>query len=908
MYSQPCIRIFDMSTSGQVNDSMLDLFKIEVETQLKKATPFLDELSSAESIEGLQAVCRALKGAIKLVNIEIALPIVDSVDQYLAHCSSTSTGITTEYSQQLHQVFELLEAISTLDKESLENPSAELNTRIENALFVIPQTIPEETHETSDVIDTPQPVTMEISFSPAPAIDPSMFVLFITELDNSINTLSSRLLELETSDKPADALESLMRASHSIKGAARMIGIDSVVKVSHAMEDVFVAAQNKSISLQPEHIDIAFKCCDILTDVSKIQPDAVNQWTDDHAESLHYLITALTQIHSGNYVKSALPEPAAALPAEPGKDSSSSKKFDTSVRVDAGRINRLINLAGELTVSSNWIRQHSDSMLTMKRKHNEILKQIDRVRSLLSVRPDAAVESSLIVELQHTTESLRDSFNDHLFSLDGFDRRSNELSSQINHEIINSRMRPFKDTAQAYKRMVRDISNSLNKKVELQIDGEDTAIDRDILEKLDAPINHMLRNAIDHGIESPDERLALGKPETGHIKLSAQHHAGRLLIHINDDGRGVDTEKLRQSVLEKKLVNEQMAKQLSKSELLDFLFLPSFSTRKEVTELSGRGVGLDIVHSTLQEVRGSLHADSELGKGMQINMELPLTLSVLKSLLVNVREELYAFPLANIQTVLHISKDDISAFENKQYFTFNEQNIGLVHCSQLLGLENVLTESDTIPVVVIGDWNLSYGLVVDDIVGEKKLAIRTLNKKLGKIKDISTAALTDDGEPVLVFDVDDLMHSIDDIIEGKKLYTVTRDTSQDQQKYKRVLIVDDSLTVREVEKKLLESRGYHVDTAIDGVDGWNTLKSTPYDLVISDIDMPRMNGIELIRMIKNDAALRNTPVIMVSYKDRPEDKIQGLEVGADYYLTKGSFHDDTLIQAVNDLIGDALIT
>lgn len=346
-----------------------------------------------------------------------------------------------------------------------------------------------------------------------------------------------------------------------------------------------------------------------------------------------------------------------------------------------------------------------------------------------------------------------------------------------------------------------------------------------------------------------------------------------------------------------------MADDLSKSELLDFLFLPAFSTRDDVTEISGRGVGLDVVHSSLQEMRGKLHSHTELGKGMSIHMELPLTLSVIRSLLVKINHELYAFPLAAIHNLITINKSEISILEDKQYITLDGNHIGLIHTSQILGTPSTTNDDDTLSIVIIGDWNNLYGLVVDEMIGERGLALRPLDSRLGKVKDINSSALTDDGDPILVFDVDDLIQSVHDIIAGKKITKIGRDNDANSST-KRILVVDDSLTVREVEKKLLESRGYYVDIAIDGVDAWNTVRNGNYDLVVSDVDMPRMNGIELVTLIKNDAALRNTPVMMVSYKDRPEDKQKGLEAGADYYLTKGSFHDETLVEAVRDLIGN----
>jgi len=586
-------------------------------------------------------------------------------------------------------------------------------------------------------------------------------------------------------------------------------------------------------------------------------------------------------------------------------ENNNTSSIDSIVKVSTQRINKLVGLAGELSVSSSWVTDFSDSMLALKRKHNNILKNIELLSQHLEENPNTIKEYKILATLLHDAEDYQIDIQSRLSHLENFDRRSSYISSQINHEILSSRMRPFKDATHGYRRLVRDISKELNKKINFDIEGEDTLIDRDILEKLDAPLNHMIRNAIDHGIETPKDRLKKGKNEIGLIKITAHHQFGKLHIQIKDDGRGVDIEVLRTKILDKNLVDKNMAQNLSKSELLDFLFLPSFSTRSKVTEFSGRGVGLDVVHTALQETHGKLYADTELDNGMEINMELPLTLSIIRSLVVIINNERYAFPLANIQSLVTIHKSDLSTFENKQYFTLNQKHIGLVHCHQILGLEESPSNSTDIPIVIIGDWNTRYGLIVDEFIGEKGLALRTLNPKLGKIKDISSAAITDEGDPVLVFDTDDLIHSIQNIVSNNTLYKINTITENNLEKNKCILVVDDSLTVREIEKKILESRGYIVDIAIDGVDGWNTLRNGHYDLVISDIDMPRMNGFEFISMIKNDISLRNTPVMMVSYKDRPEDKQKGLDAGADYYLTKSSFHDDTLINGVIDLIGTA---
>ena len=899
---------------NNVNESMLDLFILEVDTHSKKIIDIINTLEKQDNIsasyESLINATRAIKGAAKLVHIDVASNLVTSIENIFSSLQEKDIALDTDGSNTIIDSITLLKNIASLSVDELNTPSDNLLKNIEKTQEKFKQLISKDnkkesknSSETSAEIENTPPVDTA-SFEVTDPIDPEMFSLFLIELQNSLQIIGDNLLEIENNPEDNNLLEAMMRAAHSIKGAARMIGIEAVVKLSHSMEDVFVAAQNHKINLVKETIDHLFVCLDILKKLEDRSSIEVKSWSEENTESIQQYIRVLKLIQSGT--NAPTPTLKTTTKTTPSNTNNKPKvKTENIVRVSADRINKLVGLAGELTVTTNWVREYSDSMLQLKRKHNDMLDQIERLRCMLDDSRHTEVERKLITELQHNAEHYRETLTTHIFSLDNFDRRSTSLSSQINHEVISSRMRPFSDSTQGYKRMVRDISSSLNKKVILEINGENTTVDRDILEKLDAPLNHMIRNAIDHGIESPEERLKKGKSETGTITINASHQAGRLLIQVKDDGRGVDIESLREKILGKKLVNKQMAESLSKTELLDFLFLPSFSTRSEVTELSGRGVGLDIVHSALQEIRGKLHADTEIDHGMEINMELPLTLSVIRSLLVKIQNELYAFPLAKIQSLFTIKKQDISILEDKQYITINDKHIGLIHCAQILGEQTKKTTDERIPVIIIGDWNMSYGLVVDELIGEKSLALRTLNKKLGKIKDISAAALTDDGEPVLVFDTDDLLQSIQDIISGKNLYKIDAVNESDSSNVKRVLIVDDSLTVREIEKKLLESKGYIVDVAVDGVDGWNIVRNGNYDLVISDVDMPRMNGIELIKLIKADLSLSTLPVMMVSYKDRAEDKQKGLEAGADYYLTKGSFHDDTLIEAVVDLIGEA---
>jgi two-component system sensor histidine kinase and response regulator WspE len=431
-------------------------------------------------------------------------------------------------------------------------------------------------------------------------------------------------------------------------------------------------------------------------------------------------------------------------------------------------------------------------------------------------------------------------------------------------------------------------------------------VDRDILERLEAPLAHLLRNAVDHGCESPQVRRAASKPSEGSLRLEARHSAGVLLVTVADDGSGVDLERVRKAIIHKRLTTRAVAQKLTESELLEFLFLPGFTLKETVTEISGRGFGLDVVQNMIKSVRGTIRLINQAGRGLRVQLQLPLTLSVLRALLVEVAGEPYAIPLSQITRTFKLPRDGIAMLEGRPYFRTGDEQVGLLTAHQVLECGDSVVTDGEVPVVVLEDRNTHYGLVVDQFLGERELVVQPLDARLGKVRNISAAALMEDGAPVLIVDVEDLMHSIAKLIEEGALTKVTAEhLDQILRKPKRVLAVDDSLTVRELERKMLSSRGYLTEVAVDGMDAWNAVRSGSYDLVITDVDMPRMDGIELAKRIKQDPRLKSLPVLIVSYKDREQDRIRGLEAGADYYLTKGSFHDETLIQAVIDLIGEA---
>jgi two-component system sensor histidine kinase and response regulator WspE len=328
--------------------------------------------------------------------------------------------------------------------------------------------------------------------------------------------------------------------------------------------------------------------------------------------------------------------------------------------------------------------------------------------------------------------------------------------------------------------------------------------------------------------------------------------------------------------------------------------------KESVSEISGRGVGLDVVQTMVKELGGRVRVSTRSGNGTRFQLELPLTLSLIRTLLVEIGGEPYAFPLARVDRALKLPREHIESIQGRQHFTLHDAQVGLVAAHQVMDLEGPPPAGSEVSIVVLGDKTARYGLVIDRFLGERELVVRTLDPRLGKVKNISSAALMPDGSPVLIVDVDDLTRSIENLITGQRLSRVACEPSAGAaRKQKRVLVVDDSLTVRELERKLLDKGGYGVDIAVDGMDGWNAVRTGHYDLVVTDVDMPRLDGIELLKLIRQDSRFKALPVMIVSYKDRPEDRSRGMEAGADYYLTKASFHDETLLRVVGDLIGKA---
>ncbi len=921
------------------------------------------------------------------------------------------------------------------------------------------------------------------------AIDPSLFELFREEVRAHADALSTGLLALEADAANPQRIEPLMRSAHSLKGAARIVGVEVAVRLAHVMEDAFVAAQAGRARIAPADIDRFLQGTDVLAGLAGLADAgelpgwaAANEATvarlapaferfargevsappaasapeppakpvpppsppvptavvgslpappdvravpippdplpvgpddgmlglfreelrahllvvaagvaalkagqlpprDDAAESLRqirgaarimkcapveataaavagYLTTlrgAREAPHSSvlawlRYTVDALarlidtdadsfperlaeltpgleqlaavlphtapptappPPPVAVVPppsppppppaVEPVAKAAPAGG-EAVVRVTAQSLSRLMGLAGESLVQARWLHLFSGALARLKKQHEQLTGILDEAYQAAATGRPAEQVATLIADTRQQVGACRTELANQSGDFDDHAGRAEDLNSRLYREVIASRMRPFADGVHGLARTVRDLARSLGKQARLVVAGEATDVDRDVLEKLEAPLGHLIRNAVDHGIDPPAERAAAGKPEAGTVRVEARHRSGMLLVTVADDGRGVNLDRLRKKVVERGLSTAELVKQMSEAELLEFLFLPGFSTATGVTEISGRGVGLDVVLDSVRKVGGSVRITTKGGEGTTFHLQLPITLSVIRAVVAEIGGEPYAFPHNRIDRLLRVPREQVRSLEHRQFVAVDGQNVGLVVAAQILDLPAGKPPAGDLTVVLLSDATGAYGLVVDAFRGEQDLVVRPLDPRLGKVPNLSAAAVLDDGEPVLIVDVEDLVRSMDQYIQSGSLRRCeSRDTGPARKK--RVLVVDDSITVREVERQLLTQHGYDVTVAVDGMDGWNQVRAGNFDLMVSDVDMPRMTGIQLVKAVRGDDRLKTLPVIIVSYKEREDDRMLGLEVGANYYLTKSSFHDNRFIRAAEDLLG-----
>ena len=522
---------------------------------------------------------------------------------------------------------------------------------------------------------------------------------------------------------------------------------------------------------------------------------------------------------------------------------------EQTIRVDVKRLDHLMNLIGELVLAKNRLIKINDDV-EERYEGEEFLEELNQVVSIVSL-----------------------------------------VTTDLQIAVMKTRMLPIGKVFNKFPRMIRDLSRELNKKIELVLAGEDTELDKSIVEEIGDPLVHIIRNSCDHGVETPAERLAKGKSETGTIGLKAYNEGNQIVIQIDDDGKGLDVEMLKNKSLEKGIITEKEADNMSEKEAFGLIFKPGFSTAASVTNVSGRGVGMDVVKTNIEKLNGIIDIDSELGKGTSMKLKIPLTLAIIQALLVGVQEEYYAIPLASVLETVRISKDEIYTVEGRSVMRLRDDVLSLVHIGDIFEVERILDASEHAYVVVLGLGTSKLGLIVDTLVGQEEIVIKSLGDYLKGIEGIAGATIRGDGGVTLIVDVVALMQMAKDV-KTTALTDPSGGAQVSNEKNKAsdytIMIVDDSKTDRTIMRKSLEPMGVTLVEAGDGQEALNILKSGEhnFDAMLIDIEMPRMDGYSLAGEIKKYNRYKHLPLIAVTSRTGKSDRMRGVEAGMVEYITK----------------------
>ncbi|HXY73501.1 MAG TPA: hybrid sensor histidine kinase/response regulator, partial [Actinomycetota bacterium] len=484
------------------------------------------------------------------------------------------------------------------------------------------------------------------------------------------------------------------------------------------------------------------------------------------------------------------------------------------------------------------------------------------------------------------------------------DRRTRQVTSELQNEVLRVRMLPVSALFDSLPRMVRDLARDLGKEAGVVVRGADTEVDRAVLEQMRGPLTHLVRNALDHGLESPEDRRRSGKPRGGTISITASQRGGALIVEINDDGAGIDAARVRAVAVEKGVLTSDAARAMTDREAISLIFGSGLSTSPTVTDVSGRGVGLDVVRESVERLQGSIEVDSRLGEGTTFSLTLPVSVATTQSLLVRSGGQTFAIPLPSVSRILRIAPEHLATAQGRSVVSIEGEPVMVTPLAGVLGLDREEPNGGSMrAAVLLRSGNRSVALTVDELLGSQDLVVKNLPAPLLRVRGLGGATILGSGDVVIVVNVADLVKSAAGSGRGGAKDSPDRSTPRSSASSSRVVLVaDDSVVSRMLQKGILETAGYQVRVAADGMEAWELLLAEACDLLVSDVNMPRMDGLELTAKLRSDARFRDFPVILVTSLDSAQDHARGVEAGADAYIVKSAFSRDGLLQAVQRLI------
>jgi two-component system chemotaxis sensor kinase CheA len=711
---------------------------------------------------------------------------------------------------------------------------------------------------------------------------PDLRAKFAREARERLKQLTTAFLRIEQTPEDGETIAEGLRQVHSLKGSALMLQLKDIAQVAHSLEDLFVAAQMDAAILRPSTFDAVLGALDVLTlRVEQVERGASAPAAVDH------LCETLASLAAGNAAPDPEPADRTARAQAPAAGGSLRGAAAPSLRVPTEKLDALTGLAAELVLHEVKVSERLGDL----RRLETALRQVRA--SLSDARPDGEGEA------RRSAESL-DAFADLLRGMRQLVNRYDDdhvrlklMTSDVRQHVLALTLVPISTVFEAFPRAVRDLARAFKTEVNLTITGGETEIDKKIIDQIADPLIHLLRNAMDHGIEPPRERIALGKPPVAQLRISAEHRGNRIVIAIEDDGRGIDPAKIRASAVRLRIAGEEELESWSDQELMDLIFRSGFSTRAAVTDVSGRGVGMDVVRRVLTRLDGTVRVTSRPGHGTAIVLDLPLSLALLRVVLVRAAGELFAIPTSAVRRIVHLHERDVVPSPDGKAADVAGLRVPLVPLASLLGLT---PSSSANLVVVVAVAGLSLGLVVRAVEEEQEIVFHELRGQVARQPFFSGASILSNGEIVPILDMQALLQ-----IETHGMRIPASAIPQTVQSG-RVLVVEDSPVAGELLRTILAGSGYEVELAGDGLEALEGLERTLCDLVIADVDMPHLNGFEFTRRLRADARSQNIPVIIVTSHDSVEDRQCGFDAGASAFIVKREFDQERFLATVRRLI------
>jgi len=769
--------------------------------------------------------------------------------------------------------------------------------------------------------------------------DRSAFIgKFQEEAQDLLQRLNEGVIQLEVDPGNRELIDQMMRDAHTIKGSSRMVGLIDIADVAHRLEDIMVKIRDGEMAYTPEMSDYFFEALDaivFLADNSGVNTDGtldlpalqirLSALAEGGAAAAGSVDTTVRPAEEdeldepvasdyGDVQDAEDAAPSEARPASAGGAGSGTAKAEeglkskvqTTIRIRTSQVDSLLNLISEVVIGQIKDEQRLLELRAGVGEMAEVWQSWVRMKSLLNTLPvdDESVMNPVLEEMSTLDALLLDRRRGETTLLKQYGddvSRTSVVINDLQEQGMRMRMLPVSTVFQAFPRAVRDLARSFKKDVDLFMEGGDTELDKKVLEEINDPLVHIMRNAVDHGIESPEQRVKSGKCAKGTIRMAARQEGDHIVIEVSDDGAGIDPERVKSAAIRKGYISESEAKAMSDREAIYLIFEKGFSTSAIITEISGRGVGMDVVREFIVEkLKGSLDVQSEMGKGTTFRLTIPLTLAIIRALMLRVGDQVFAMPTASIDETLRIDPKEIIRVEGREVIRRQRRTVPLVRLGDILNVPHDESTGGKIPIATVGFSGHRMGFMVDALVGEQQIVIKPLGTHLVKVANVAGVTILGAGEVVPILNVPDLM---DNARHRSGHKTGGAVAEKEHTGPRKILICEDSFTTRELERSIFEAAGYDVEVAMDGAMGLGKLKDgLDVDAVVSDVQMPNMTGFELTRAIKSDPALRDIPVIIVTSLERDEEKAEGIDAGADAYITKSVFNQDTLLDTVERLI------